>query len=649
MLVIVQGESGSTARSIAGDARSITLARQVGIERTLLNYTGKIQTSQEVITNRIVPSSATSLSQDASLELDLEHIALLNVQILSGDRTDLLVFRVDELLPLALMAAGKTDANVRSRSAAVDKSSIQTAAGDDLLALEALTNLRFYGLGESKSTDLVFNLLTQGMKDSFAMLGPGINTVTINSGFYRSNQGATLRDSWDIGLDFDFSKSAILQNEADWSFELNARAVGIEASSLVFGDGNDDLTIFTRIDENLANQLGGRYPSKTTKIQLERIGMLDSSISMGSGNDSVRINGSILNSAIDLGEGNNTLYLEESLGRGSSISMGNGANNIVINSMLGGVVNGGSGDEVFKFEDQVLAGELDGGAGYDVLEGGVLLAGQRDVVTLNGKDQGFFNGLRFHSIEELSTGSGNDVVILNFDSSITGRLLGGNGLDRLEFLSWELPVFVDLDLGKATSIYGSKSGGIAGFEAATGGQGDDVLAASGYFRSLIGGGGSDTFFLRWSPWTSEAATGLQLGLNPLSDRVVLSGIEAQVPGGWDGRYGLPVIEGLDLADSRGVSDQLLWERQSGVLRLTPTGTEGIGDAKLLPIAPLEQLLSGMSSHPGSSQLAVNTSPLLTSGQHSAELILLGASGPDSFRVIAQLPGATLGIHTPSRA
>jgi hypothetical protein len=647
--VVVQGESGSTARAIAGDARSITTARQVGIERSLLNYTGKIQTSQEVITNRLVPSSATSLLNDASLELDLEHIGLLNVQILSGDRTDLLVFRADELLPLALMAAGKTDANLRSRTAAADNSSINTAAGDDLLALEALTNLRFYGVGESKSTDLVFNLLTQGMKDSFAMLGPGINTVTINSGFYKSNQGAALGDGWEFGLDFDFSKSEILQNDADWSFELNARAVGVEASELVFGDDSDDLTIFTRIDENLANQLGNRYSNDSTKIQLERIGMLDSSISMGSGNDRVRINGSILNSAINLGEGNNTLYLEESLGEGSSISMGNGANNIIINSMLGGVVNGGSGDEVFKFEDQILAGELDGGTGFDVLAGGVLPAGQRDVLTLNGMDQGFFNGLRFQNIEELSTGSGNDVTIMNFNSSITGRLLGGDGLDRLEFLSWELPVFVDLDLGKASSIYGSMSGGISGFEAATGGQADDVLAASGYFRGLFGGGGSDTFFLRWSPWESEAATGLQVGLNPLSDRVVLSGIEAQVPGGWDGRYGLPVIEGLDLADARGVSDQLLWERQSGVLRLTPTGPEGIGDAKLLPIAPLEQLLSGMSSHPGTSQLAVNTTPLLTSGQNSAELILLGSSGQDSFRVIAQLPGATLGIHTPSRA
>ena len=648
--MVVQGESGSTARSIAGEARSITTARQVGIERSLLNYTGKIlQTSQELISNRLVPSSATSLLNDASLELDLDHIGLLNVQILSGDRTDLLVFRADELLPLALMAAGKTDANVRSRTAAADNSSINTAAGDDLLALEALTNLRFYGVGESTSTELVFNLLTQGMKDSFAMLGPGINTVTINSGFYKSNQGATLGDNWNFGLDFDLSQSAILQNDADWSFQLNARAVGIEASELVFGDDNDDLTIFTRIDENLANQLGSRYPSKTTKIQLERIGMLDSSISMGSGNDRVRINGSILNSAINLGEGNNTLYLEESLGDGSSISMGSGANNVVINSMLGGVVNGGSGDEVFRFEDQILAGELDGGAGFDVLAGGVLPAGQRDVLTLNGMDQGFFNGLRFQNIEELSTGSGNDVTIMNFSSSITGRLLGGDGLDRLEFLSWELPVFVDLDLGKATSIYGGISGGISGFEAATGGQGDDLMAASGYFRGLFGGGGSDTFFLRWSPWESEAATGLQVGLNPLSDRVVLSGIEAQVPGGWDGRYGLPVIEGLNLADARGVNDQLLWERQSGVLRLTPTGPEGIGDAKLLPIAPLEQLLSGMGNYPGSSQLAVNTTPLLTSGQNSAELILLGSSGQDSFRVIAQLPGATLGIHTPSRA
>jgi Ca2+-binding RTX toxin-like protein len=629
-----------------GAADSTTTARQVGIEGTVLDYTRKLQTSQEVISNRQVPSSSVSLFNDASLSLDLEHLAHLDNRIRSGNASDLLVFRVDELLPLALLAAGRTEAEVVSRSATLDNTRVRTAAGDDLLALEALTNLRFYGLGGSTNTDLVFELLTQGMKDSFASLGKGINTVTINSGFYRSNQGLPLGDVWNLGLDFDFAEAAALRKQANWSFDLTARAVGMEGSELVFGDDNDELTIFTRIDEDLSRQLGKRYADPGTRIQLERIGMLDSSVQMGAGNDTVRVNGAVINSVIDLGEGNNTLVLEESLGEGSRVLMGKGANQVTINSMLGGLVRGGAGDEVFLFEDQILAGELNGGRGFDVLRGSTLTPGNRDVVTINGRDQGFFNGLRFRNIQELDTGAGNDVVIFNFNASLTGRLLGGDGLDRLEFLSWQSPVSVDLDLGQASAIFSGQPGGISGFEAATGGAGNDLLAASGRHRGLAGGGGSDTFLLRWSPWESPARTGLIVGLNPQSDRLVLSGLEARAPRRWDGRFGLPVIEGLDLAEAEGVSDQILWERQSGVLRLTPSGSRGVGDARLLPIAPLESLLSGMDSRSGLSQLAVNTTPLLNAGGNPAELVLLGAPGPDPYRTIALLPEATLGVHTP---
>lgn len=618
----------------------------MGIEGSLLDDTSNQQTAQEVISNRKAPSSAVSLFNDASLTLNLENIALLDSSIRSGNATDLLVFRVDELLPLALLAAGRTEAAVASRSAALDSTHIHTAAGDDLLALEALTNLRFFGLGDSASTQLVFDLLTQGMKDSFASLGTGINTVTINSGFYRSNQGLPLGEVWNLGLDFDFTQATALNKQADWSFDLRARALGMEASEMVFGDGNDELTIFTRIDEDLSRQLGNRYSDPSTRIQLERIGMLDSSVQMGAGNDTVRVNGAVINSVIDLGDGNNTLLLEESLRDGSRLVMGKGANQVTITSMLGGLVTGGSGNEVFQFDDQVLAGELDGGSGFDVLRGSRSSPGRRDVVTINGIDQGFFNGLRFSNIQELDTGTGDDVVIMNFNASLSGRLLGGDGLDRLEFLSWQSPVSVDLDFGQATAIYDGRAGAISGFEAATGGGGNDFLAASGLHRGLAGGGGSDTFLLRWTPWETPEPTGLIVGLNPQSDRVVLSGLEATPPQQWDGRSGLPVIEGLDLAEASAVSDQILWERQSGVLSLTPSGAEGVGDARLLPIAPLESLLSGMDSGSGGTQLAVNTTPLLNAPGNPAELVLLGAPGSGQYQTVALLPQASLGVHAP---
>lgn len=649
VLVVVQTESAATARSIYGRAASVINARQVGINQSRIDYTRDDHFAQEVISNRLVPGLASSMFNDADLDISLEHIALLDTAIRGGDFVDFVVFRADELIPLGLLAAGRTTASLNSRTATLDRSSIDLADGDDLLALEAVANLRFYGLGESDSTDLVFSLLSQGMRDSFVSMGPGLNSVTINSGFYRNDQAVPLSSIFDFGLDFQFDDAPVLRTGQDWAFSLQAKAVGMEDSRLQFGDSSDDLTIFTRIDENLAEQLGPRVFDPETKIDLQRIGLLNSSVIMGGGDDRVRINGAVVDSVIDLGDGNNLLLLEQALQGTSRIVMGDGSNRVLIESMLGGVVNGGGGDNTFRVDDLILAGELNGGGGFNRLIGPTSQPGTRDVVVINGIDQGFFNGLNFRAIQEVDAGSGGDVVIMNFNASLAGRLLGGDGLDRLEFLSWQTPVEVDLDQGIATAVFNEQAGGISGFEVATGGASNDRLAASGRFQGLFGGGGSDTFFLRWTPWESPAETGLQVGLNPQTDRLVLSGLEADRPVGWDGRWGLPEIQGLDLAQALGVSDQIFWNReQEGVLALTPSGPEGLGDVRLLPIAPLEQLLSGSAGNPVL-QLAVNTSPLLLPGGGAAELLLLGTSGPNQYQTVAHLSNPVLGVHEPRQA
>ena len=67
--------------------------------------------------------------------------------------------------------------------------------------------------------------------------------------------------------------------------------------------------------------------------------------------------------------------------------------------------------------------------------------------------------------------------------------------------------------------------------------------------------------------------------------------------------------------------------------LIPTDSKGIGNVKLLPIAPLEQLLSGMSD--STKQLAISFDPLSTK---AAELILLGSNGIGTFQNIADIAG-----------
>lgn len=376
--------------------------------------------------------------------------------------------------------------------------------------------------------------------------------------------------------------------------------------------------------------------------------MLRSSVDVGAGDDRVLINGLVIDSTIDLGEGNNTLILEGPLRGNSRILSGSGRNTIQINADLGGRVGGGNGNDRFDLATVPLAGVIDGAAGNDALVSSG--RGQRDLALIQGQNQGFLGAVQFESVEGLDLGSGDDVALMSLEGSLTGFLFGGSGLDRLEFSNWELPVTVDLDLGRATGIGAGAAGRLQGFEQVIGGLGSDVLAASGRFAGLDGYEGDDVLFLRWTPWLSPASDGLELRGGSGRDSFVIAGLENAIPKDWDGVSGIPNLTDLrlDLNSSANDADQLGWWRQtvdnegkpagSEYLSLIPSGLEGLGNVKLLPIAPLEQLLHGMSD--STSQLAIAWDP--SSSNAMAELRLLGGSdGPGTSRLIAHIPGDPL--------
>jgi len=420
----------------------------------------------------------------------------------------------------------------------------------------------------------------------------------------------------------------------------------VDNSQILFGDDNDDLTIFTRIDDNLSQALGGRLLDPNTTINLERIGLAHSNVQLGGGDDRLRINGMVIDSMIDLGEGNNSLFLEQPVDGASEIRMGGGANTIVFNRILGGIVRGGAGDDTFKLEQVSTAGELIGGGGNDSLESGKSFDASRDLLHITAKNQGFLNGLRFEEIPNVDLGGNDDLVFLDFNSSLTGQLLGGSGLDRLSFRSWSDPVSVDLDRGQATGLYGGLAGGFKSIEAASGGINSDVLSASGQFSAIDGGDGDDLMLVRWTPWLASDTRGLQVNGGGGNDLIVMSLLDASQPESWDKAFGLPDLLDVDLTSALGSGDTLGWllNPQEGVLRLHPSGLDGLGDLRQLPIAPLEQLLLGMDS--SMQQLAVNTQPLVD-GTGPAELVLLGDHGSRGHQVIAMLPNAALGVFNPT--
>ena len=637
--VIVRTGGGASSRSLEGMATTSASLRQVGFEDTTLNAASTPNLGLELRSDRIVPVSAVSDLDAADLALISEHVSLLRSTFNLGSGADVLILGSHDLFELATLAATRATASVNTRTAGLDGSSVSTGQGDDLVSLEAIARLTFTGVGTAEEARLHFSLLTEAMRNSQLLLGDGHDRVTINSGFF-DGAGELFQAAAEGGFAFFLGQNGLpLSSGSDVAFSLNATAIGLNNSLIDTGAGDDSLSLFTRIDESVAADLLTQGISDPS-LSFTRIGLLNSELRMGEGNDLVRINGSVVDSLIDLGPGVNQLIIEGPLLGNSRVLMGEGGGGAIFRQGLGGLVRGGPGDEVFTLGSLSLAGEVDGGGGDDTLSASGSVLGARDLLLVNKPNAGNLAGTRFRDIGTISLGRGDDVVVMDLNGTLTGRLLGGEGLDRLEFTNWSLPVQVDLDLGSSTAIMAGRPGGLLGIEQVVGGLGNDLLVSSGAFAGIDGADGDDTLYLRWSPWLSPADAGLQLRGGAGRDLFVISGLDQPLPQGWDRVSGLPVLTDLDLSSAGptgiGLTDRIAWERQV----LQPSGVEGLGNARLLPIAPLEQLLGGMTDD--TRQLAIASDGLSSGG---GVLHLLGSNGQGTSQPVALISSA-LGTAEP---
>jgi Ca2+-binding RTX toxin-like protein len=643
MMVVVHTSASSSSRSLYGKAINSQHARQVGIENSTMDVRKASAPSLELRSDRKLNFWAVSDLNDAEIQLVAEHIGLLKTIFFTGDQTDIHVFGARDAIDIGVLSGKNGFASVDSKTIGIQDSALISESGGNFAGIEGITTLTFTGLGNSKRADLAFNLLTKGMQDSKILMGAGDNTVTVNSGYYvtEDSQATT---SGQTGLTFDFGDSlSRLSKDGDWQFSLNARAIGLENSLISTGEGDDRVLVFTRIEDNIDQALGPWRDDPSTEVTYERVGMLNSTIDMGSGNDFLRVNGSIINSIINMGSGENTLIIEGSVLDGSQIFGGDGNSTVEVKAGLGGLLQGGEGNEVFNLSDLSQAGEIDGGGGTDSLVARSDRLGRREVLIVSQPNRGNLDGIRFRNLETISMGSSDDVAIMDFTGSLSGQLLGGPGLDRLEFTNWTLPVTVDLDLGSATAIGNTQNGMVRDFEQVLGGVNNDTLISSGLFNSIDGSAGDDKLYLRWTPWLSNPGEGLQLIGGPGRDLFVVVGLEGTPPTDWNGRSGLPKIRDLDLTSDSdnliGHTDSIGWlraetsatgETTRTLQILTPSGLEGIGNAKLLPVAPLESLLAGMQD--GTQQLAI----AWDSNQLEASLELLGSKGMGTSQTVATL-------------
>ena len=648
LLVLVRVNSQSNAVSVEGQAISQSLIDQHAVADSVVDMRFQNLPGFEMRSELALPATARSRLSDADLQLISQNVGIVNSQVLGGSANDLLLISVQDLLSLMVDTPTAGTASINTRSGGADRSRITLGDGANTLGVEALQRLNFTAIGMPESAKLSFTMLTEGLQSSWISMGGGSDSLLINSGWYGGNlpiDTPLFLQRQDLGISLDLGGLSALSSDASSRMvSLNATAVGMDASSVDLGDGNNTMVINTRIDQDLGNQLGVLGPQSSSQVVLDRIGMRDSSIRMGSGDDSLIVNGRVLNSTIDLGAGNNTLLLETAPDDRSTIVNGSGSNEISISNFVGSALQAGSGDDTLRLSDGRAYGSFDGGAGNNSLVAATGLGSNRDVVNVTGADQGYFNALHFNNVGTLNTGGNNDVVILQLGGSLTGQLLGGDGLDRLEFHNWSLPVTVDLDLGTSTAIGGGAPGSLRGFEQVIGGNGNDLLISSGAFLGIDGGLGDDVMYLRWSPWLSTNFEGIQVNGGAGKDLFVFSGLDGQAPASWDGVSGLPTLSDLDLSydNSKGIG---LTDR-IGVVQttiaadgsqsqlftaLTPSGVSGVGNVKLLPIAPIQQLLTGMADN--TRQLAISFDPL---SSRLPDLVMLGSQGKGSFETVAHL-------------
>jgi hypothetical protein len=648
LLVLVRVNSESNARSVEGKAISESLINQYAVNDSRVDMRYQSIPGFEMRSELNLPASAYSQLADADLSVISQDVGVVNSTVLGGAANDVLVIGVQDLFSLLLATPKQGLATVHTRSTGALASTLDLGDGSNVLDLEVLQRLSFTALGLAQNAQLSFSLLTEGIKESWIQMGGGNDSLLINSGWYGGVlpiDTPLLMNRQDLGISLDLSQMASLQEGlGQQQVSLNATAIGLDQTVVNLGEGNNFMTINTRIDQDLEQQLGVLGSGASREVQLDRIGMRDSSISMGAGDDTLIVNGRILNSTIDLGSGNNKLFLEIAPDEKSTLVTGNGNNQITVDSFVGTTLIAGPGNDSLMLNDALGYGSFDGGAGNNALLGGSGPTSNRDVITVTGPDQGYFNAFHFVNVGTVDAGGNNDVVIMELNGSLTGQLLGGSGLDRLEFHNWSLPVQVDLDLGEATGIFGGKAGGLQGFEQVLGGNGNDLMISSGAFSGIDGGLGDDVMYMRWSPWLSAPFQGLLVNGGSGKDLFVIVGLDAPIPTQWDGTSGLPSLGDFDLSydNSKGIglTDRIGTVQtvvaangsQSQVFtELTPSGVSGIGNSKLLPIAPIEQLVGGMTD--STHQLAISYDPLSTA---QPEMVLLGLNGKGSFGNVAHL-------------
>jgi hypothetical protein len=617
--VVVRSDDSLVSRSVEGEAHSRYRHSLDAIRDAVIDLRDIRTPRVQVGSDRELTLLAHSVLDDADLSLESHTTGMNRATLLLGPEANDIRLRVSDAIDLGLRAGGLARGQILQSLIGMLDSRLEDAGGGGTLELSSLARFLLQSPVGAANRQIGIDLLAQAMQDSAILLGDGDDRVLIASGFQDPQDGVP-------GLRITLPPAAG-PTDADASVQLRARALGLVNSRLEVGGGDDVVRIRTWLDP-------------TWPAVAERIALLDSDVDLGEGDDRLSVEGAVTGSRIAAGPGANRLDFDGpvnastlALAPGSANAVDLGAWNDTLVLHLAGdapaqlTLAAAGGDDRIDAPLARLTGSIDGGAGFDTLveapgPDGVFRGEGLVTVHLEGPGSGTVGALDFSGWENLSLGDGDALVTVGATGRLDGRLEAGGGLDGLDYGAWREPVVVDLGRGKASGILG----GISGFETVRTGAGDDRFELDlGALEDRAGAG--------VPPLVFSGGEG--------RDRFVLAGMEAIRMRAQANDRALPVLADLEWSPGGGIglTDAIAW-RLGGLLAdragdqapvdLTPAGLEGIGQPRLLPIAPLDQLVSGMGARPaGMDQLAIAT------GDLGSRLVLLGSDR--SVTAIAELP------------
>ena len=376
----------------------------------------------------------------------------------------------------------------------------------------------------------------------------------LSGGEYAANPAGTKPDAYDGGGDTD---TIVVSANADTDLsDVDVMLYGvthaiarIEIGLLTGGkDGNTiDAAAFS--GATAIRGLGGK--------DTLRGGSAGDRIFGGDGDDTITGNGDndflYGDAGIDTIHGNAGIDRIEGGAAGDSL-FGDAGTDIIYGGDGEDAINGGDdGDVLFgegdgdTIDGGAGADRIDGGAGYNLLRGGAdndtyVFAGVVDAVVVEAAGGGTDTldltactgnltmtigdastgtsiygyspsvSLRYYDdqIERVTLGSGDDFVDLAAGVTTVARIDAGGGSDTLSYAGygwstspWAAGVTVDLAAGTATGF----TTGVASFENASGGAGNDTLAGTDGPNTIDGGAGNDSLVGRDGDDTLRGNTG----------------------------------------------------------------------------------------------------------------------------------------------